>query len=328
MKNMIRVIAGSYRGQNIEDKIFPIIRPVKSGKKGEFVTVDGREHLGPQADKIRITLDDYEILQKHEEENQDNETDEEIMERIEERFDIVNEMTNAVVDGTVRAMMISGPPGVGKSYGVHKILRDKEVFEGITGKEFKYEVVKGAMTPIGLYVKLFEFSNEGNVLVFDDCDSVLFDELSLNLLKAALDTSKTRYIMWNTDSHKLKNEDVPNSFEFKGSVIFISNIKLDNLRNSRIRDHIEAVMSRSHVIDVALNTMRDKVLRIKQIAKSGALFQEYGLTQEQEDEVIEFMIDKKDSLREMSLRMAIKLADLRRVNGQRWKRIATITCMK
>ena len=53
------------------------------------------------------------------------------------------------------------------------------------------------MTVLGLYAKLYEFSNSGNVVVFDDCDSVLLDDLALNILKAALDSGARRRIYWN-----------------------------------------------------------------------------------------------------------------------------------
>jgi hypothetical protein len=36
----------------------------------------------------------------------------------------------------------------------------------------------------------------------------------------------------------------------------------------------------------------------------------------------------KDKLREMSLRMALKLADLTKVSQENWKALAASTCMK
>ena len=83
------------------------------------------------------------------------------------------------------------------------------------------------MSAIGLYTKLYEYSDKGNVVVFDDCDSVLLDDLALNILKAALDTSKKRRISWNTDSTYLRKEGIPDSFEFNAGAIFITNIKFE-----------------------------------------------------------------------------------------------------
>ena len=91
------------------------------------------------------------------------------------------------------------------------------------------------MSAIGLYQKLFKFSNPGNILVLDDCDSILFDDIALNILKAALDSSKKRYISWNTESRVLANEGVPDRFEFRGSVIMITNIKFDYVRSKNYR---------------------------------------------------------------------------------------------
>ena len=129
----------------------------------------------------------------------------------------------------------------------------------------KYEVVKGAMTALGLYAKLYEHADANHVLVFDDCDSVLMDELSLNILKAALDSGKRRVLHWNADSAKLRSEGIPNKFEFKGGVIFITNVKFENVRSKKLQDHLEALQSRCHYLDLTLDTMRDKFLRIKQI---------------------------------------------------------------
>lgn len=99
-------------------------------------------------------------------------SDEQIIERLRQRFDILEDMTRAVKKGDVRAMIVTGPPGVGKSFGVEKVLARHDVFADVAQNEKlkKYEVVKGAMSAIGLYKKLYEFSDKKNILVFDDCE--------------------------------------------------------------------------------------------------------------------------------------------------------------
>ena len=185
-----------------------------------------------------------------------NETDEEIMQRLADRFEILEDMTRAVKKGDVRSMIVTGPPGVGKSFGVEKVLSKHDVFADVANdsKLKKYEVVKGAMSAIGLYKKLYEFADKKSILVFDDCDSVLLDDLSLNILKAALDSGKKRMIHWNTDSRSLSQEGVPNSFEFKGGAIFITNIKFDHVRSKKLKDHLEALESRCHYLDLTIDT--------------------------------------------------------------------------
>lgn len=324
----IKINAGRYRNKPITDQIFPLLKPVAETSKGAVATVDASSHLGADYSKVRILVEDWETIGTEPAPLAKVETDEEVMDRIEARFNILQQMTEATLRGDVRALIVVGPPGVGKSYGIEKELEKYNLFNAIGGKPPIYEVVKGAMTALGLYCKLYEFSAENSVLVFDDCDSVLMDELSLNILKAALDSKKKRTIHWNADSHKLRNEGVPNKFEFKGAVIFVTNIKFDNVRSPKMRDHLDALMSRCHYLDLTLDTMRDKFLRIRQIARSGQLFPEYGMDAEGEAEILEFMHETQNQLREVSLRMAIKLADLRRMDPTNWKIVAQNTCMK
>ena len=257
------------------------------------------------------------------------ETDEQIMERLRDRFTILDDMTKAVKAGKVRAMIVSGPPGVGKSHGVETVLSKHDVMANIANdqKLKKYEVVKGAMSALGLYAKLFAYKDAKNILVLDDCDSVLLDDLSLNILKAALDTSAKRMIHWNTDSHMLAREGVPNSFEFKGGAIFITNIKFDNVRSKKLRDHLEALESRCHYLDLTIDTEHEKMLRIKQIVGDGML-DKYELEDVEKQGVIDFIDANKKSLRELSLRMVLKIADLRVSFPDKWQAMARVTCMR
>jgi hypothetical protein len=257
-------------------------------------------------------------------------TDAEIMERLRERFTILDDMTRAVKKGDVRAMIVTGPPGVGKSFGVEKVLSKHDVFADVAQNEKlkKYEVVKGAMSAIGLYSKLYEYSDKKSILVFDDCDSVLLDDLSLNILKAALDSSKKRMIHWNTDSRLLRSEGVPNSFEFKGGAIFITNIKFDNVRSKKLRDHLEALESRCHYLDLTIDTEREKILRIKQVVTECGMLDDYEFSDLEKEVLIDFVDDNKKKLRELSLRTVLKIADLKRSMPSNWRAVAEVTCMR
>jgi len=256
------------------------------------------------------------------------ETDQEILARLGERFEILDQMTKAVKQGDIRAMIVSGPPGVGKSFGVEKVLQKAELFNTLAEKKPKFEIVKGAMSALGLYAKLYEFSGEGNVVVFDDCDSILMEDLSLNILKGALDSSTRRFIAWNTDSRLLRSEGIPDRFEFKGAAIFITNIKFEHVKSKRLRDHLDALESRCHYIDLQMDTNREKLLRIRQVVEQGKMLERFDFEQLQKDELIEFVEANQLKLRELSLRMVLKLADLRKGFPNNWQAMAKTTCMK
>ena len=340
---LIQFETGNYkiRGNdvNVAGLQFPLIEHYKEGKNGGYVTVDGAAQAGFPERSIRIKIDtpqDYKIVDSNYDEvkhanalktKSNNETDEQIMDRIGKRFGILDEMTRAAKEGNIRAMIVSGPPGVGKSYGVEQQLEKDSIFDDVGGRSRRYEVVKGAMSAIGLYAKLYKYSEKSNVVVFDDCDSVLLDDLSLNILKAALDTSKKRYISWNTDSRLLRSEGIPDRFEFKGSAIFITNIKFENVRSKKLKDHLEALESRCHYVDLTIDGEREKMLRIKQIVRDGML-DDYDMPDARKDDVIEFIDENKARLRELSLRTVLKIADLAKSFPTDWRDYASTTVMK
>ena len=342
--SFIRVKAGAYRTTDVTGQIFQLVEQFKQTAKGNYVTVKNGGKFPGFPEDIRVKVDamsDYEFVSESEFVEQGNtpvketvaletaqESDEEVIERIRQRFEILDEMTTAATNGDIRAMIVSGPPGVGKSYGVERIVEKACLFDMVSGKRLRAEVVKGSATALGLYSTLYKYSDSNCVLVFDDCDSILVDDVALNLLKGALDSGKKRKISWLSDSHMLRREGVPDSFNFNGSVIFITNLKFDQMKSQKLRDHLDALQSRCHYLDLTLDTMRDKVLRIKQIAKDGELFAEYDFEQVVEDEIIAFLDENKNRFREMSLRMAIKVADLRKSFPLKWKAMAQVTCMK
>ena len=327
-------------------RIFPIVKDYQdhATKPGGFVTVDTTQLAGFEGlEKVRInvpTLSSIHIVTQgewieHKDKlkltetpaQKDIESDEQAIDRIASRFDILDEMAEAVATNKVRAMIVSGPPGIGKSYGVERALEKRSMFDDIAGSKRKFEVVKGAMSAVGLFKKLYEHADRGHVVCFDDCDAILYDDLALNLLKAALDTGKTRRLCWNTESSALRNEGIPNHFEFNGGVIFITNIKFDNVKSKKLQDHLQALQSRCHYLDLTIDSMRDRMLRIRQIVGTGML-EKYAMGREEEARLVQFIFDNKHKLREISLRMVLKIADLWKMAPDRYQHLAEQTCMR
>jgi len=350
----VTIFAGEYRGTKVKNETFRLVSDIKTGAKGMYVTVQDNGTLGYKGKSVRVkiksmeditvsgqTMADMTDAERTRANNDDNvlsivkpkepevytETEEAAIERIRERFDILDQMAEGTTSGAVRAMIVSGPPGVGKSFGVEKVLEQASLFDKMAQRKNRFEVVKGAMSAIGLYCKLFQYADEGNVLVFDDCDSILLDDLSLNILKAALDSSKKRTISWNIDSNMLRREGVPDRFDFKGSVIFITNIKFEHVRSKKLRDHLDALESRCHYLDLTMDTQRDKYLRIKQIVQDGML-NSYDFEDGAENEIVEYVWEQKNRLRELSLRTVLKIADLRKMSATNWKKLAETTILK
>ena len=313
---------------SVAGQTLPVAEGYKVGVRGGYVTVEGSAVPGYPDRNIKIFVDGPDSVTDTDASvtaAASEETDAETVERLRERFNMLTDMTKAVKKGDVRAMIVSGPPGVGKSHGVEEVLDRYAMMEQM-GARKTHEVIKGAMSALGLYAKLFKMADEGNVVVFDDCDSIFSDELSLNILKAALDSKKNRKIHWNTDSHKLRQEGIPDCFTFKASAIFITNLKFDKVKG-KLREHLEALESRCHYMDLTIDTDREKMLRIRQVITDGML-SPYGFDAIMEEEIIDFCDINKNRLRELSLRTVLKVADLAKAFPSKWEAMAENTVMR
>ena len=336
----IRILSGSYRNQPVVNEVFTLVKGFQTGKKGNYVTVKNEGQFAIAIDEVKVKIDAIEDIQylngDHAVGNTEvkqvevvAESDEAAMDRIAGRFNVLDEMSKACISGDIRAMIVTGPPGVGKSHGVTVQMEKASMFDKIAERKVRFETVKGAMSAIGLFVLLYKYSDAKNVLVFDDCD-IWEDQDAVNILKGALDSSKTRRISYNKDSRILREEGVPNTFNFHGSIIFITNKSFDAKKASRMQPHLDALQSRCHFLDLTINSERDKMLRIKQVYRDAdpGLFVDYDFDKEQQDTIIEYMWDNCNKLREISLRMVLKIADLVKISPTNWRELAKATCMK
>lgn len=231
------------------------------------------------------------------------------------RFGFVEKLVNMVASGVQPSAVITGQGGLGKTYTVTKTLEangfkdisDAASFEIGTriNRAKSYTTVKGYSTAKGLYRTLFE--NNGGVIVFDDCDAILKDPVALNVLKSALDSYGKRIISWNAD---FRDEDLPRSFNFTGSIIFISNLDQDRID--------QAIRSRSMMIDLTMDNAQ-KIERMEFIAVSEEFMPEFSLDQKQD--AIALIKELKDTAKEISLRTLISVTKIRATNKD-WKELA------
>ncbi len=286
---------------------------------GAHVVVDGS--VQPSDGKL-ITTTNYEQVFMA------TETEDEAMDRIESTFLMLDKITDACARQIIRGLVVSGPPGVGKSFGVEKQLEAVNMFRKMAGQDPLYETISGGISSIGLYQKLYHNRGSDRVLVFDDCDGVLFEEECLNLLKAALNSGDKRKINWNKESRVLTSDGIPDSFDFEASIIFLSNIDFERTiaKGSRISAHLEAIMSRCHYLDLEIGSQRDKLLRIKQIVRDGMLTP-YDFSKKDEKAVIDFVFDNADYMRELSLRAVKKVADFVKADPKGWHEMAEATIL-
>jgi hypothetical protein len=236
---------------------------------------------------------------------------------INQRFGFLTDMVTMLAKGDQASVVVTGPGGLGKSHTVTKALttfglKDMSVLDdfeiGAEVPKNAFVTIKGYSTPKGLYRTLYE--NRKSTIIFDDCDSVLKDAVSLNLLKGALDSYSKRIISWRAD---MKDDELPQSFEFKGRVVFISNLSSSSLD--------QAILTRSMVVDLSMTT-EQKVERMRHIAFEADFMPDFD--KQFKTDALDLIASIRDEVKELSLRTLIQVVKIRKSNpNNNWKDLAT-----
>lgn len=251
-----------------------------------------------------------------------NETDEAIERRLKERFDVLEQMTDASIKGSIRSFIVSGAPGLGKSYTIERKLLSYDP------DRLAHTIIKGHAKAGGIFPILYDYRYEGQVVVFDDADGIFDDSVSLNILKTATDTTSTRHITWASKAKFFDSNDevIPRSFTYQGTIIFLTNIDFNAVISygHKLAPHLEALMSRSYYIDMTMRTPQECLVRIRQVIKEGLL---KDLSGNEMMDVVTFIETNFMTMRELSLRSVVKLVNLRKSSTD-WKSIAKISLCK
>ncbi|MGL4353098.1 MAG: hypothetical protein ACRCTP_04075 [Aeromonas popoffii] len=235
--------------------------------------------------------------------------------KIRRRFQVMDIMCAGLIAGNVRGLVVSGAPGVGKTFTFERELKAASE----AGEMGNFCHIKGKLTPLYLFQQLFQNCNEGDVILLDDCDDVFADEVSLNLLKGALDTSDARRITYGSSAKWLEDNGIPNTFEFKGSIAFITNYNFDEMinGNSKFAPHFQALISRSTYLDLAIHRRVEIMVRVQQIATSTNMMAKAGVDAQTATEMVQWCWDNYQAMREISIRTLIKMADYSKLGDWR-----------
>lgn len=214
------------------------------------------------------------------------------------RFLFLEKLVKMVADGPSNSLIVSGSGGLGKSFTVKKIFSECGLVE-----DEHYMIVKGYATPKSLYRKLCE--NPDMTIVFDDCDSVLKDQNSVNILKAALDSEPVRTVCWLIEGES----DLPKSFDFTGKIVFLT-----NLDRSQVP---QALISRAQVVDIGM-TPDEKIDRMRAIIEDVRTDLHISV----KNDVIDFLHSFRHRMKDLNMRTLLKVLDIRISEPTIWKDIA------
>lgn len=252
------------------------------------------------------------------------ETAEQLSARIHERFEVLELLADAIVAGNVCSMIVSGAAGVGKSYTL-----EKKVNEGVAKSKLrKVTTIKGSISAIGLFLTLWENNRKGDVVVLDDID-VFGDEETLNVLKSALDTNGRRNISWIKDSSFLRDRDIPNTFEYKGQIVFLTNANLQAVadKGGKMAPHVLALLSRSVFMDLGIHSPAEILVRIRQVLRESKMAEDLKLSPANVEQLLGWMESNAPKLRCVSLRTVIQMAGFMKTTND-WQKLARVTLLR
>lgn len=335
----VRVIRGETKaGALIEDSVFRLLGHVqREPRLGLYITVesDGRADMRQGKNRVYLkNVTDFELLGAQgaaaaAAQAEPERTDDEIAQDLKETFEILAEMTGAVAKGVIRGLVVSGPAGVGKSHTVESELMVTLGMQAkLLGEMPKFEVFKGHTSPVNLYCLLYRYSAPGSVLVLDDADGLLYDEECLNLLKAVLDTKRVRRVNWGANSPVLEKEGVPSAFNFEGGIIFLTNIDWSNAKSARIGNHLQALLSRVHYVQLEINTLRERIIHIRNVALNTDMLDAYNMGKRGKQQVLDWLVEHVNRLHTVDLRTVIKACDLALALPNTWQSRAAKTLFR
>ena len=246
-------------------------------------------------------------------------TDAEALADLTLRFDMLGKLTKAALLTNIRSLVVSGAPGVGKSYTVEHVLENS--------KGSTFEIISGSISGVGLYKLGYRFRHPGNVIVLDDADGIFGDEDALNVLKSLCDSSTNRRVHWLKESSALREDEVPQEYDYHGAMIFISNIPFQEVVDrggNKFIPHFEALLSRSLYLDLQLRDRQAIELWVRHVAFQGKLFAREGVSEAIGKRILDFIKVHREELRELSIRTLLKATALAKGNPNEWENMAKV----
>lgn len=301
-----------------------------------------------QQSEDEVELDTYDINAADDDEDKENlESEEEIRERIMMRYKTMKRLAPKVLDNRLNSLIVSGPPGVSKSHSVmeaviasgrlrHDGMTDvggggPMVVDGMRTNGW-YDWISGSCSETGLYRALW-YQRKGGVVIFDDCDGIFREEDSINMLKIATDTTKERLLSWRKQSNWLDDYGIDRTFDFKGSIIFLTNVDFEKMikAESKMTVHYKAFIDRAAYLCMTIRTARDFMIVLNEIAggKNGFLHDApYNLNDKEIKKLFDFISERQRDWYNLSLRLVGQLATQMKDDPEHWQTDAIATKTK
>ena len=226
-------------------------------------------------------------------------------------------------------LIVNGDAGMGKTEITNEIV-EKE-----TEKTRKQpHSISGTISPVKLYGKFQDARKKGQVLIIDDTDKILEDQESLEVLKGVLDTQENKIVSWDKYSTAIQKSNKKTEFKYEGRCIIITNKWLRTAPDKEPtiqQQRLLPVLSRCHYFKAGVPNNQWKMESIK-MHKQGyqSQYDDYwyelrcfkGVDEKIQEEIVEWLEEHQDNVRELSFRVCARLVQLQSQEPDFWKEMA------
>jgi len=216
-------------------------------------------------------------------------------------------------------LIVNGPAGSGKTEFTSDVLGGMD--------NISIQRLSGTMSAVKLFTHLYKYRKKGQVTIIDDTDRILEDTECLEVLKASLDSHGKKAVDWSKYSVALGKENTPTSFIYEGRCVIITN-KIIQTRMSttptKQQQQLAPLISRCNYFRAGLPS-RDWEIEVLKMFMDGdriRVFTEGNISKEVQKEIISFIEDNADDIREVSFRTVKQLLELYVANPNHWKNMA------
>lgn len=220
---------------------------------------------------------------------------------VHQRFSFIATLADMVAQKKAKSLIVTGSGGLGKTFEVLAAMSRNNLVE-----DEDYTVIKGFSTPKSMFRALWE--NKERIVIFDDTDSVFDNVTAVSILKSALDSYEKRTVCWLTELIR-EGDDLPQRFEFKGGIIFVSNLSLGDIE--------QTILSRALFVDVSM-TAKEKIDRIKALAAA----MRPDLPMKAKLAVIKHLNSLRDKIGDLNIRSFLKTCEIYSANPKAWKNVS------
>lgn len=255
-------------------------------------------------------------------------TDSEILAEIERRYDVYGRMILGTTQGYPRSMIVTGATGIGKSHVADAVIasarEQKPTLQAMS-------ISGPSVSPISLFEQAYRYRAPNNVILLDDSDKIMDSEEGLNLLKALLDTKAVRKVRWLTKNNILNKAGLPDTFQYEGSIVFLTNRNWVDMVERGVGknvEHVKALLSRSIYLDLGLHEPRHIMIWVRHITETNEILQAMGLSKLQESKALVWLEKHRDDLIELSIRTVEKIGHFMKMDSAHWEQVAEMTLLK